>query len=340
MHRIPPLLLICMLFPCVAVAAQPRVEMEILTGQGVTPIDSRQWYQMLVSLGVDGLRIRPGRAGEKPEVVRLGQGQAASYKVIAALDQRGRLVVEGKSFTTGDRAALKQYLDDLREHGLPQERPAIIAFGLVEEQLVAVAKDLEQTVEFSTQGQPPFELARKLRGELQWELTADAEAARRLQAAEPCRDELQGLSIGTALAAMARPVGLVLQPDKDEQGRLRHVLRSSAEGKVWPIGFEPERRLRQVAPILFEFITVEIDGVSVHEAIAALQERMKLPVLWDYNQMARHGVDPTKVPVSIPADRLYYKRIVDRTLFAARLKGEVRIDDAGKPFLWITTIKQ
>ncbi len=31
----------------------------------------------------------------------------------------------------------------------------------------------------------------------------------------------------------------------------------------------------------------------------------------------------------------YYKRALQRVLYAARLKAEVRIDEKGNPFLWI-----
>jgi hypothetical protein len=35
-----------------------------------------------------------------------------------------------------------------------------------------------------------------------------------------------------------------------------------------------------------------------------------------------------------------YASVVDEILYQARLSGEMRIDEAEKPFLWITTIRQ
>ena len=59
----------------------------------------------------------------------------------------------------------------------------------------------------------------------------------------------------------------------------------------------------------------------------------------DYNAMARHGVDPAKAIVSMPAGRTTYSLALRKLLFKAGLKFEVRVDEAGKPFLWVSTVK-
>jgi hypothetical protein len=64
-----------------------------------------------------------------------------------------------------------------------------------------------------------------------------------------------------------------------------------------------------------------------------------VPVLVDHNALARHGVDPSKVTVSHPPSRTTYSQVLPKILFQARLKSEVRVDEAGKPFLWVSTIK-
>jgi hypothetical protein len=40
--------------------------------------------------------------------------------------------------------------------------------------------------------------------------------------------------------------------------------------------------------------------------------------------------------VTLPRTKTYYKRVLDRVLAQARLGAQVRIDEAGTPFLWIT----
>ena len=67
--------------------------------------------------------------------------------------------------------------------------------------------------------------------------------------------------------------------------------------------------------------------------------RLKTPVLMDYNAMARHGIDPAKAMVSMLPGKNTYSSALRRLLFKAGLKFEVRVDEAGRPFLWITTVK-
>jgi hypothetical protein len=64
-----------------------------------------------------------------------------------------------------------------------------------------------------------------------------------------------------------------------------------------------------------------------------------MPFLYDHNALARDRIELAQVRGNVPAGRTYYKRIVDRLLFQAKLKTDVRVDEAGKPFLWIMSTK-
>jgi hypothetical protein len=46
------------------------------------------------------------------------------------------------------------------------------------------------------------------------------------------------------------------------------------------------------------------------------------------------------VKVSTKKARRTYASVVDEILYQAKLKAELRMDEAEKPFLWITTLKQ
>ena len=62
---------------------------------------------------------------------------------------------------------------------------------------------------------------------------------------------------------------------------------------------------------------------------------MKAPLLFDHNGMVQERVDLTK-KVKVQAGKSYYRRILDRVLFQVKLKAEVRLDDAGKPLIWVS----
>ena len=94
---------------------------------------------------------------------------------------------------------------------------------------------------------------------------------------------------------------------------------------------------RASSPRVYESFNANVQNVSVHRVLDALSKRMKTPILMDYNAMARHGVDPEKALVNAPQSRTTNSRLLSKVLSQAKLKYEVRVDEAGNPVLWVTT---
>ena len=46
-----------------------------------------------------------------------------------------------------------------------------------------------------------------------------------------------------------------------------------------------------------------------------------------------------KAKIGLPKANLSYARILDKLLTQVKCKAEMRLDEADKPFLWITTLK-
>jgi hypothetical protein len=104
----------------------------------------------------------------------------------------------------------------------------------------------------------------------------------------------------------------------------------------WPIGWEPQETPGRAAPSLFELLNAEIDGFTLDEALAAIGPRLKVPMYIDRAALAAHKIDPSKVQVRLARTRTSYKRVIDRAVAHARLHSQVRIDEAGNAFLWIS----
>jgi hypothetical protein len=190
-----------------------------------------------------------------------------------------------------------------------------------------------------THDQPLSQVVEEICSKLGMTVEIDANAAARIRAGQTVRDELSGMSRGTALAAALRPMGLALVPTRSPTGTLS--LRIAAGRRVpeaWPVGWEPETPDRDTIPKLFDFLQVEVAATPLNEALAALQGRLKVPFLLDHNALAAQEIDPSTRRVRFPAKRTFYKRVLDQLLFQARLEAELRTDDAGQPFIWITTI--
>jgi hypothetical protein len=321
-------------------AEPPRVQFEIVTAEGLAPATTQKWYQTLTDLKVDGLRIRGESSGDQPKVDQAGTSDRPQFRVSGRINSRGVLIVPGGQFTIDERAKLVRWIQELADHGVEGVTEQKSAFGLTRQQLEETTKDLMRPVAFSTKGLPPTDAARKIAAALKLKLIVDHEIKQALAADDPLRDELVGLSSGTALAAILRPAGAALVPVKPagQPVQLRLVASSSAE-KIWPIGWPAQQQPAKALPKLFEFLNAEIEGVSAAEAIGAIGQRLAVPILFDHNKMALHRIDLDQ-QVAVPAKRTYYSRVLEQVLFKAGLKYELRMDENEKPFLWITTLKR
>ena len=324
--------------PAYAQAAPPRVNLEIATAPDFPPTDIRKWSEMLGKLELGSVRIRGGKEDDSPEIKVLGKEDSPTYEVVGVLAD-GKLVLPKARFTLSDRAKLEQWFAKLREGGIEGVTVKPAAFGLLPTQLVKVHEALSVPVGFSTKDQPPRDVAKRIADGLTIKFITDAAGQRALASQETVADELEGVSSGTALAAVFRPLGLVFAPEKSGSDVRLRIADSRTAQEHWPVGWPPKGNPQQTLPALFKMLNVEIAPTPLAEALPAVQERLKVPLLLDYNSLARQEID-LATKVELPKTNTYYDRILDRLLNQAKLKYELRIDEAQKPLLWITTIKQ
>ena len=332
------LLLVCTAFSSPLLAAPP-IELEVLVENGAPITAQQQWLKRLSGLKLAGLSLRSARGGESPEIVNRGTADSPRYKVTAILTSDEKLVLKGGSFSTRDLSRLQQYFSTLDNQGVEGVTKRKSLFGLTDQQLIDLTKDFETVLDIETKDLPPLKILSQTATKLNHKLTISAAAKQSILDVVPCRDELKGVSAGTALAVMLRPYGLVLEPKPVGRSVEVEIVIPVANTEAWPNGWPLEVKEKAALPALMEFINVELAGIALPQALAALQERLEAPMLLDYNQLAKHGIEPEKIEVSVPAGRSYYKRILERVLFQARLKSEIRTDELGKPIIWITTIK-
>jgi hypothetical protein len=319
-----------------AVAVSP-VSFELVTDSGFSITGAQRWIDVFKDLDQSGLRIRSGSPGDKTEVINRGTETSPRYHVIGILTANNQLALPNGKFSLSDRAGIAKWIEKLQEGGVDGLTATKAAFGLTADELVEFDKRLATPINFDTQGVRAGDVARKIVQSLAMEWSVTADARRAFARNEPVLDELKGLSAGTSLAATLRPLGLVLSPEKPRGGQVRLVISEVREvEESWPIGWPPEAAPKQAAPKLYEYLTVEIKETALSEAIHAIQGRVETPFLFDHNGMAREQIDVTAVKVSFPKKRVQYLRVLDQVLFQGQLKSEVRLDEAGKPFLWIS----
>jgi hypothetical protein len=343
--------LICFCVCSSDAAAAPPVELELVTERGVQITAPQEWLQLLTRAGIGNVRIRGAARGEEPSVANRGTAERPRYLVVGILTAREQLRLVGGTFGRGDMGRLKDYFDRLAAEGDERLTAPRGRYGLTEQEMSAVFADLARPIHFATKGLPPRAVLEKVESKFMLRFDIDAEAGRILGSAAPIVDEVKGLTAGTGLAVLLRSYELLLVPEKPRGKPVVLGVRSvdtptpaqSTIGKTddttqpfWPVGWEPERRPRELAPSLFESLSAEIDGYTLDETLAAIGPRLGVPLLVDHAALGAHDIDPAAIKIRLPRTRTYYKRVLDRVLAQARLGLDVRIDEAGTAFLWVT----
>ena len=320
--------------------ADPRVEIELVMEPGFPTDQARKWIALLEKAGARGIRVRGGNVGDRVQVEPTGTARNPSYKVTGILTLDEKLLLPGGKYTASDAAGVSRWLARLKEGGTEGLSAKPGAFGLLPAQLVATHEALSAKVNFSTKGQPTREVVERIADAMSVKVTLEASAQRALEATEPVGDELQGLSHGTALAAAIRPAGLVLVPVKDGGQVQLRITDSKNVQESWPIGWPlpKEKSPKDVVPDMLKFIPVEINDTPLSEALSAIAGRLKVPLVFDYNALARQRIDLAAAKVTLPKSKTFYSNILSKLLFQAKLKYELRLDEADQPFLWITSV--
>jgi hypothetical protein len=325
------------------VAAEPRIEIELVMEGKFAATAQQQWLRLFSELRADDIRIHRAGDDDKAEIRVAGTKANPVYHVVGLLRGANELVLPDAKFTSRDSRRIGQWLDKLRANG-PEAMAAgaKLPFGLTPAQLANVNSDLSRRITFGTAELTPNEVLQKLAPTLDHRLVIDTSSAARLAAAGPLGEELQGVTAGTAMAYLLRPSGLSMLPRRDQRWQPEYAVVKPVAGQTaWPVGWPlGKKKPIDVLPALFEKLEVEIDDVPLSEALAAIGERLKAPILFDHHALAKHGIDIEETRVSLPEGKSWYSRILDRVLYQAKLQGEWRLDEGGSPFLWVTTQKK
>ena len=332
-------LLLLSLFASSALA-DGRVELTLVT-EGRAPLTAQhEWARDLTRAGITGVRIRAQRTRERLGVEVRGTPSAPVYSVTGQITAANEIRLPGVRFRSGDAAGVARWLDDLARRGPAEQRPKMTAFGLDVNQFEQAHDDLTQTVGFSTRQKSRAEVVLKMAELLSFPLKIDQRQLRAMEN-DKVAEELSGFSCGTALACVVRPMKMCLVPRPSAGGTIEYTVVAEREGvKPWPIGWESKKSKRETLPGVLEFLNANLQGVPLAEVLEILGERLDAPILMDHNAMARHEIDPAKVIINLPQSRTTYSSLLKRVLFQARLKSELRVDEAGSPFFWVTTLKR
>ena len=304
------------------------------------PITSQHdWARQLNIAGVADLRIRAGQLTDKVQVDVQGPETDPVYHVSGMISSSNELILPGGRFRLAEAAQAARWLDELGRKGLPKKETPRGSFGLTAEQLEKVRQNLAQPVAFSTRGLAREQVVAKFGASLEPALQLPS-GTLAVDSEDKLGEELSGMSCGAALACALRPAGLGFVPRVGPGGTLQYaVVRGGPDVEIWPIGWPTQKPLPEVLPMLYESLNANVLDRPVSEVLGVLSKRLKVPFLLDHNALARHRIDPDKKKVNSPKSRITYNQLLRKILSQSGLRSEVRVDEAGKPLLWISTMK-
>ena len=317
------------------------VELEVHVATSNTG-DRQTWGELLSKVGADRYSIKSSRSRIKMEVAEDEIRGQKFYRIVGVLSRNKLQLPGGVSFGTRDQASIAAYVKRIRDDGPKTALAKKLAFGLTAEQLVDLHTDLAAKHGKSTKSKKTMDIVEAIADKIKTPMRVDASAREALAGKTLIKEELKSLSCGTTLAAILRPLGLVAQPQRQQGKKLEIIITSSRNAKEhWPIGWPNEKSNLSVAPKMFEKKDYEIANFELQPVLDVMEKRTKVPFLYDQNSMARHGADTSKSKVTIVKKQQTYFSVVRQALAQSspRLKFEIRIDEAGNPFLWITTTK-
>ena len=349
MNQSKTISLFCLsLFLATAVFLQPEscqaqekrrfISLEISSDAKAPMGTQQQWMQMLQKVGADRVTSRTGRA-EAPTVEET-QTAATTYIQVNGFIGSRKLFLPGGSFAINDVAGIKALLKKIRDDGATVALAEKMAFGLTSEQLVGLHDRLAKKVEFTTKGQKAGDVIKKIVKQSGLDFVYDRAARAAINGEEKVLEELNGISSGTALAAILRPLGLVLEPSRKQGKELKlQILDSRASKENWPIGWPIERTPIEAEPKLFETLPIEIRAFPLKTALDAVEKRGGVLFLYDHNTMAREGIELDQVKATLVQKKISLKVAIGKLLKHTKPKlwDEIRVDENGKTFLWIST---
>ena len=316
-----------------ALCADVIVELEIALMPGAPITAPQQWAQRLGKLGIERVQIRSMRGEEQPTTTMNDEGTRVD--VLAVLTRQDELIFADRKFRPSQLGELREYIEQLPEQ-IVEAGIVRGPFRLTEEEFNLVMTELSRPLTQSTVGMTSQDMLGIAEGKVRLPIERHRAADALLRHVRPQAVELNQLATGTVLAIALRRDGLTLRPVHIEGGLQLVVEPYQRDREVWPAGWRANQSPRQLAPQLFEPLNIEIEGFTLEKALDALQPRLGLPVLLDEWILGEQNIDPAKVDVKLPARKTFLKNAVDRMLSQARLASEIRIDDAGTAFLWIT----
>jgi len=324
--------------------APPRrtLEVEVLIqSQPSYRINAQEWGRVFQQLGYS-VKFREPRGGESPRIEDQDRDDILSTRVVAAMAADGTIRVGKQKFDTETTQPLILALEEIRKHGAKGPPNSSPTWGLTDDQFKDVVQLLAAPVESPVELQSSILAIESigLPGNMKIKFTDAAREktlGRRPESAlEPI--ELQGFTKGSAIAIVLSQYGLGFRPRYVAPGHFDiEIDRGDESSNMWPVGWKPEQSFSEILPAYFRAIPLDVEDVNINALVGAISEKMAVPYFSSASALTSKGLDINALKYTRKNDRISPARLLTAIGDKMDLGFDVRVDEAGKMFLWVTT---
>ncbi len=320
------------------------VEVELLVGDQGVGLKAQEWQQVFQKIGCS-LRVRSGLPTDKIEIRERKVSRIREVTVIGTLERNGGLVFKGRKFGTDQVRELEEWIQELKTYGAqgsPEGKPL---WGLTKEQFQELYEKLSTVETERTAGISLKQAITKLAPRDAYPVNERAAARERLTSSaveRPVSQDLKGFSRGTALAAILAEYGLGFRPQRTPEGKLEIAIESlDKTTDCWPVGWDLPTEVKpgDLAPTLFQLVSVEFPERSLSEALKSVSEQTNVPIILDDWRIANKGIKLDEIRVKHSLKQTSFNLVIKRITTPNRLLPKIRIDEAGRPFVWIAPLE-
>jgi hypothetical protein len=324
--------------PLPAAAANTTIEIDLVMTDATQSLQSQTWGRVFDKIG-QRVRVKTAGIEEDPKISETNRGPLRTVKLVGRIDRRGTLTFPGKSFTSGDEKALKEWLDELQVFGAQGNPTGQARWGLNTEQFQTLFTSLAEEVTTDVKGQPLVDVARSLGFGIDVPLRIHDTVADRWNPALTVTQDVRGLSRGSALAVLLNDHGLCIRPVRTPGGSVDLVVRSRDQTPdPWPVGWEPKPNVQRsdYAPELFAFRPIGFLDRPVSATIEEARTQTGCPIVIDTPALARKEIDLEKRTFGLPQKKTAWILVLQSALLGTNLVHQIRVDEAGRGFIFIT----
>ncbi|MBI1313496.1 hypothetical protein GC176_19570 [bacterium] len=316
-----------------------QISFEILLPERRTGLNAQRWGAVFQQLG-ESARFRQPLLNDKPEIKEVRSGRTRIVTAIGDLQPDGSIAFPDHRFRLSDTRKLAEWVRELKTYGAQGSPDGRSNFGLSPSQLDQVMRTLETPVAAELSELPIDQALRQfiLPETLPLRLSIEAETRlSKLPDAVVAPSDLLGLSRGTALAILLSRAHLGFRPGRTPSGSLELLAVPLVEDTgLWPIGWPLDLPPVRVAPKYVQLVLFDLNEKPLTELLDQAKRDTDLRFLVDVRRIAEREVSVDGMKVTQPRKLMTWSGLLDRATFPD-LMPELLQDEAGRPFVWLTT---